>query len=226
MLAVRLCCLSDAVSSSVRADMSGVCGVLCVTGSPSAQLHPLYIEHSAHPLSVTVTPLEPVQLSVDDSLSSASTPSSSSTSVHRGINSLEWSVDMRLLATAGWDGRVRLFSVYASQATSDSPSANIQLSAVLRFHTAAVQSIAFSSSHTALPAAATGSPTGQLNESKAVMALFTYPQPSPASLSSFSRLSSLRLSARSLLSTADCRATLLATGADDHRIALYSLQPT
>ena len=209
MLALCLC-LNDTASSWVHPAVSGEQRVLCVTGSPSAQLQPLYIEHTSLSSSVTVTPLEPVQLSMDDSPSSTSVSSTSSShpSVHRGVNSLEWSVDRQLLATAGWDGRVRLFSV--TQARSDPPDAAIRLLAVMRFHTAAAQTIAWAPSQDAATASSSDSAT--------------FPLAAPATLSSFSRLSSVSASARSLLaSAASPQSTLLASGADDQRIALYAL---
>ena len=230
VLAVRLC-LSDAASSSVR-PASGECGVLCVTGSPSAVLHPLYIAHARHSSAVIVSPLEPVQLSMDDSLSSASlsaSSSSSSSSVHRGVNFLAWCCDRQLLATAGWDGRVRLFSV--SEAPSHSPPATIRLLAVLRFHTAGVQSVAFAPVGSDAPTHQQPADSSSTASNSSVIAKSVHtptptvsPAPSPASLFIFSHSSSVPASSRSLLlSSVGSLAALLASGGDDHRIALYSL---
>ena len=189
--------------------------MLCVTGSPSAQLQPLRIAHSS--TGVAVAALEPVQLSMDDSQASASSSSASpSSSLHRGVNAVEWSAYGQLLATAGWDGRVRLFSV-----TELSQRAAIRLLAVLPAHTAAAQCAAFAPSHTDAAFSADSARTANTAATSAVSAVCSA---IPASLARFSRSSSLVPSARSpspLFSLHSAAPLLLATGGDDQRVALY-----
>ena len=230
VLAVRLCvadggmpCVSPRVSG--ESGQSGECGLVCVTGSPTAHLQPVYVTRSLHSSAVSLTPLEPVALSMDDSDSS---PSDESASAHCGINCIEWCHADRTLATAGWDGRVRLFSV--TSVLPGSSHAAIRLLAVLRFHTGAAHCVAFAPTRTAQPAHS-GQSDGRLVASSGLAvpaALTTAPTgggaPSrPPSLSPFSHLSSLQRTARSVLLSVGPQATLLASGGEDHRIALYWL---
>ena len=213
VLAVRLC-MPGAASSCVGAGTTGECGVLCVTGSPSAQLQPLHIAHSS--AGVAVAALDPVQLSMDDSQAAASSSSASpSSSLHRGVNAVEWSAQGRLLATAGWDGRVRLFSVSAL-----SQRAVLSLRAVLPAHTAAAQCVAFAPSHTDAASSADSARTANT----AVTTVSALSSAMPASLARFSHSSSLMPSARSLsplFSRHSAAPLLLASGGDDQRVALY-----
>lgn len=217
-----------------------------IAGSTGTTLQPFMIQHHLNhhhyqqsqslPLSLSSSYISSCSLSLCPNINL------SLNSIHAGLNSIMIRPDGELIATAGWDHRIRIFRCPISQPIrsikeninnyDSKASSNTEITekppiplAILHFHTAAVQSISFTPSRRGGEGR---DHQGRIDEMKDMLvkpASSALAIPRRSGLPSTSSLP-LGVIAASLSRSVDIDpASLFASGGEDHRIAIYSLYP-